>query len=38
MKEWGTNILESYKTERLVDYAAAWLGFSTDNGAYYYYG
>ena len=38
MKEWGTTMLDKYKTVRPADFASEWLGFSTDNGAYYYYG
>lgn len=38
MKSWGTTMLKKYNTVRPVDYASEWLGFSTDNGAYYYYG
>jgi hypothetical protein len=38
MKDWGTTLLKKYGTIRPVDYAAQHLGFSTDNGAYYYYG
>jgi hypothetical protein len=38
MKDWGTTMLGMYKTERPTDYASQYLGYSTDNGAYYYYG
>ena len=31
-------MLKKYDTVRPVDYATEWLGFSTDNGGYYYYG
>ena len=37
MKDWGQTMLKMYDTKRLVDYTTQWLGFSTDNGAYYYY-
>lgn len=31
-------MLDWYGTSRPTDYTTQWLGFSTDNGAYYYYG
>ena len=37
MKGFGTALLQYYNTTRIEDYATKWLGFSTDNGAYYYY-
>jgi hypothetical protein len=38
MKDFGTTLLKKYNTVRPTDYTREWLGFSTDNGAYYYYG
>lgn len=38
MKAFGTTMLHKYGTVRPTDYTREWLGFSTDNGAYYYYG
>ena len=38
MKSWGDAMLKMYDTNRPTDYTTEWLGFSTDNGAYYYYG
>ena len=31
MKDFGKTLLQMYRTERLYDYAAEHLGFSTDN-------
>jgi hypothetical protein len=38
VKSFGTSLLKKYGTVRQDDYTRHWLGFSTDNGAYYYYG
>ena len=38
LKSFGTTLLRKFGTERMEDYTRQWLGFSTDNGAYYYYG
>ena len=38
MKGFGTTLLQMYNTTRLYDYTTEHLGFSTDNGAHYYYG
>ena len=38
MRDWGRLMLRMYGTERPEDYTTQYLGFSTDNGAYYYYG
>ena len=38
MVDWGAVLLRKYGTKRPVDYTTQHLGFSTDNGAYYYYG
>jgi hypothetical protein len=37
MQKWGNTMLKMYNTKRPVDYTTQWLGFSTDNGGYYYY-
>ena len=36
MKNFGSTLLAKYGTVRPPDYTREWLGFSTDNGAYYY--
>lgn len=38
IKSFGTTLLKKFGTVRQDDYTRHWLGFSTDNGAYYYYG
>lgn len=38
VKSFGTTLLKKFGTVRQDDYTRHWLGFSTDNGAYYYYG
>ena len=37
VKAFGSALLDYHNTTRIDDYATHWLGFSTDNGAYYYY-
>ena len=38
MLAWGETMRKMYNTQRPTDFTTEWLGFSTDNGAYYYYG
>ena len=37
VKAHGASLLKTYGTERVDDYTTSYLGYSTDNGAYYYY-
>eukprot|EP00051_Salpingoeca_urceolata_P017933 m.248958 g.248958 ORF g.248958 m.248958 type:complete len:817 (+) comp19081_c0_seq6:1182-3632(+) len=37
IKSWGRSLMQYYGTQRHTDFTRQFLGFSTDNGAYYYY-
>ncbi|KAH8063027.1 hypothetical protein JL722_2182 [Aureococcus anophagefferens] len=37
VKAHGASLLQTYGTERVDDYTTSYLGYSTDNGASYYY-
>mmetsp|Transcript_3597 Transcript_3597/g.9206 ORF Transcript_3597/g.9206 Transcript_3597/m.9206 type:complete len:812 (-) Transcript_3597:141-2576(-) len=37
MKGFGSALMTKYNTKRVADYTLKHLGYSTDNGAYYYY-